>query len=134
MADEQTEATSQAESAQEIEHIRDIIFGAQIRDYNQRFQTIQRDLERLQQEIDRLAEQLVDQDSAQRKKLQELRREMRQADDDLRDELRQTAQALTTEKVDRLALGELFVELGTHLKTGGSLADLLRNLGEQAQD
>jgi hypothetical protein len=59
---------------------------------------------------------------------------MRQADDDLRDELRQTAQALITEKVDRLALGELFVELGTHLKTGGSLADLLRSLGEKAQD
>jgi predicted nucleic acid-binding Zn-ribbon protein len=134
MAGEQTEATSQAESTQEIEHIRDIIFGAQVRDYNQRFQTIQRDLERLQQEIDRLAEQLTDQDSAQRKKLQALRREMRQADDDLRDELRQTAQALTTEKVDRLALGELFVELGTHLKTGGSLADLLKGLGEKEQD
>jgi predicted nucleic acid-binding Zn-ribbon protein len=134
MSDEQIEATAQAEPAEEVEHIRDIIFGAQMRDYNQRFQTIQRDLERLQQEIDRLAEQLADQDSAQRKKLQDLRREMRQADDDLRDELRQTAQALITEKVDRLALGELFVELGTHLKTGGSLADLLRSLGEQAQD
>lgn len=134
MTDEQIEATAQAEPAEEIEHIRDIIFGAQMRDYNQRFQTVQRDLERLQQEIDRLAEQLADQDSAQRKKLQDLRREMRQADDDLRDELRQTAQALITEKVDRLALGELFVELGTHLKTGGSLADLLRSLGEKAQD
>jgi predicted nucleic acid-binding Zn-ribbon protein len=134
MSDEQIEATAQAEPAEEVEHIRDIIFGAQMRDYNQRFQTIQRDLERLQQEIDRLAEQLADQDSAQRKKLQDLRREMRQADDDLRDELRQTAQALITEKVDRLALGELFVELGTHLKTGGSLADLLRSLGEKAQD
>ncbi|QLQ06805.1 MAG: hypothetical protein HZY76_12625 [Anaerolineae bacterium] len=43
-------------------------------------------------------------------------------------EVRQTAQALSFEKVDRAALGELFVNLGTHLKTGGSLADILQGL------
>ena len=59
---------------------------------------------------------------------------MRRADDGLRDELRQTAQRLTNDKVDRVALGELFIELGTHLKTGGSLADVLKDLGEKEQD
>jgi len=54
---------------------------------------------------------------------------MRQADDDLRAELRQKAQQLMTDKVDRVALGELFIELGTHLKAGGALADLLQVLG-----
>ena len=53
---------------------------------------------------------------------------MRRADDDLRDELRQTAQKLTSDKVDRVALGELFIDLGTHLKSGGSLADVLKSL------
>ena len=109
-----------------------------MREYAQQFQTVERDLERLQQEIDRLAErlaeQLADQDSSQTKKLQNLRREMRRADDGLRDELRQTAQKLTDDKVDRVALGELFIELGTHLKTGGSLADVLKGLGEKEQD
>jgi predicted nucleic acid-binding Zn-ribbon protein len=133
MTDEQTKATSQLESVQEVDRIRDIIFGPQMRDYEQRFQTVKRDLDRLQQEIDRLTEQLTDQDSSQGKKLQKLRREMRQADEDLRDELRQTAQKLTTDKVDRLALGELFIELGTHLKTGGSLADLLESLGDKIE-
>lgn len=134
MTDKQTKATSQMESVQEVERIRDIIFGTQMRDYEQRFQTVQRDLKRLQQEIDRLTEQLAEQGSSQSKKAQDLRREMRKADDDLRDELRQTAQSLTTDKADRVALGELFIELGTQLKTGASLVDVLKSLEEKEQD
>ena len=133
MTDEQTSAPSAVESVQEMDRVRDIIFGPQMREYAQQFQTVERDLERLQQEIDRLAEQLADQDSSQTKKLQNLRREMRRADDGLRDELRQTAQRLMDDKVERVALGELFIELGTHLKTGGSLADVLKGLGEKEQ-
>lgn len=133
MTDEQANATPQMESAQEVDRIRDIIFGPQMRDYEQRFQIVQRDLDRLQQEIDRLSEQLTDQDSAQSKKLQNLHREMRQTDDGLRDELRQIAQNLMTDKVDRVALGELFIELGTHLKTGGTLADLLESLEDRTE-
>lgn len=133
MADKQAKAVPGAESGQEVERIRDIIFGPYIRDYEQRFQIVQRDLERLQQELDRLAEQLTDQESDQSKKLQALRREMRQADDSLRDELRQTTQQLTADKVDRLALGELFIELGSHLKTGGSVSELLKSLNTKEE-
>jgi hypothetical protein len=128
MSDEQVHATPRMDPSQEVDRIRDIIFGSQMRDYEQRFQNAQRDLDRLQQEIDRLTEQLTDQDNNQGKKLQALRREMRQADDDLRDELRQTANTLTNDKVDRVVLGDLFTELGAHLKSGGSLADLLMNV------
>jgi predicted nucleic acid-binding Zn-ribbon protein len=134
MTEEQVQTVPHVESSQEVDRIRDIIFGPQIRDYEGRFQNVQRDLDRLQQEIDRLIEQLTSQDNSQNKKLQALRREMRQADDDLRGELRQTSQKLTTDKVDRVTLGELFIELGTHLKTGGSLADLLKIVGEIEQD
>jgi predicted nucleic acid-binding Zn-ribbon protein len=123
------QAMSGAGTAQEVERIRDIIFGPQMRDYEQRFQAVQRDLSRLQQELDRLTDQLSEQDREQGKKLQSLRGEMRQADDDLRAEVRQKAQQLMTDKVDRVALGELFIELGTHLKAGGALADLLQVLG-----
>jgi chromosome segregation ATPase len=122
------QTASGAGTAQEVERIRDIIFGPQMRDYEQRFQAAQRDLSRLQQELDRLNEQLSEQDREQGKRLQALRGEMRQADDDLRDELREKAQQLVTDKVDRVALGELFVELGTQLKAGGALADLLQAL------
>ena len=133
MSDEQANAMAQVESVQEVDRIRDIIFGHQMRDYDQRFQIVRRDLERLQQELDRLTERLAEQDTNQARRLQELRQEMRRADDDLRDELRQATQALTNDKVDRVALGELFIELGTHLKTGGFLVDLLKDLGEKTQ-
>jgi predicted nucleic acid-binding Zn-ribbon protein len=134
MSDKPTKAEPVKETAQEVERIRDIIFGTQMRDYDRQFQTLQRDLERLQQEIDRLNEQLADQDSSQGKKLQTLRREVRKADDDLREELRDTAQKLTTDKVDRVALGQLFVELGTNLTTGGSLSELAQTLENITQD
>ena len=133
MSDEQVNAISQVEAPQEVDRIRDIIFGHQMRDYDQRFQIVRRDLERLQQELDRLAERLAEQDSSQAKRLQELRQEMRRADDDLRDELRQATQMLTDDKVDRVALGELFIEVGTHLKSGGFLVDLLKDLTEKKQ-
>ena len=134
MSDEQVQAMAAVETAREVDRIRDIIFGPQMREYGQRFENVQRDLDRLQGEIDHLVEQLTDQAGDQSKKLQTLRREMRQADDGLREELRQTAQKLMADKVDRVALGELFIELGKQLKTGGSLADLLKIVEETEQD
>ena len=134
MTDEPAKASPPLESAQDVDRIREIIFGSQMRDYQQRFQSLQRDLVRHQQEIDHLAEQLSEQGSNQGKKLQSLRQELRQADEDLRDELRQKGQKLTAEKVDRVVLGELFIELGTHLKTGGSLADWVTELREKVAE
>ncbi|MGD9146804.1 MAG: hypothetical protein PVG56_06310 [Anaerolineae bacterium] len=129
MSDEQLQATSQ-----DVDRIRDIIFGSQMRDYQQRFEGYQRDLARLQQEIAQLSEQLAEQDSTQTKKVQSLRREMRQADDDLRVELRETAQRLTVDKVERVDLGQLFLEIGNRLTEGRSVGDLLKGLVEGEQD
>lgn len=79
-------------------------------------------------DLEELAAQMAEQDAAQKTNLGDLRQELRKADADLREELRQIAQRLTDGKTDRSTLGELFIELGGHLKTGGSLADLLQNL------
>lgn len=130
-------SSEQVQSAtQEVDRIRDIIFGTQMRNYQQQVVLIQRDLARLQEKIDRLTEQLTEQDSDQGKKLQVLRREVRQADDDLRNELRETAQRLTTDKVERVDLGHLFSEIGGHLTEGASVGDLLKGLvkGERDSD
>jgi hypothetical protein len=124
----ETKVATQAETLQKVDRVRDIIFGHQMRDYEQRFQLVQRDLDRLQQELDRLNEHLTDHNADQVKQFQGFRRDMRQADDDLRAEMRHIAQRLTDEKVDRIALGELFVEVGSHLKAGGSIIDFLKNL------
>ncbi|MEM7348833.1 MAG: hypothetical protein AAF485_31775, partial [Chloroflexota bacterium] len=78
-------------------------------------------------------EALSDQDGSQRKQLQSLQQEMKEADTELRDEMRETNQQLTTDKVDRAILGDLFIELGNQLKTGGSVNDLLAQLGDQVE-
>ena len=126
MSDEHLQASSQ-----DVERIRDIIFGTQMRDYQQQFEALQRDVARLQQELDQLNEQLAEQDSNQGKKIQALRRDTRQADDELRSELRETAQKLATDKVERADLGRLFLEIGTHLTEGRSIDDLLQSLVEK---
>jgi len=130
MTDEKTHETEQATPIQEVDRIRDIIFGPQMRSYQERFQQIARDMERLQQELDRLSQQLAEQDGSQSKRLQALRHEVREADDNLRAELRRRADELTSDKVSRDSLGELLVELGTRLQSGGSLSDLLESIVE----
>ncbi len=129
MSDEHVQASSQ-----EVDRIRDIIFGAQMRDYGQQFDTVRRDLERLQAGIDHLSEQLAEQDRGQADRLQVLRRELRKADDDLRAELRATAQKLAGDKVDRMDLGQVFIEIGNYLKTGGTTTGLLKTLVDVEQE
>ncbi len=201
-------AEQPALQGESVERIRDIIFGPKMRDYEQRFDALVRDVNRLQADLDHLSEQLTAKEAAQSKSLQALRQELRQADGelrgeakaesarlsahmaeqntaltnalnaarqelgqaddnlqaafkadveqvncaiadheasqkttiqslrqelrkadaDIREELRLIMQRLTDEKTDRSTLGELFVELGNHVKSGGNLADLLQGL------
>lgn len=121
-------------SSHEVERVREIIFGPQMRDYDQRFAVIRRDLDRLRLELEQLAEQASDRESEQNKRAQALRREMRQADDDTRAELRQVAQKLGYEKVDRFALGDLLIEMGRHLKEGSSLTRMLGGVIQQLDE
>lgn len=161
----------QAEQPESVDRIRDIIFGPKMRDYDQRFEAIVRDLDRLQQELDgltdkqtsqnaaqtkssqtlrqelrqadselrselkqelaRIETQMAEQNASQNEELQALRQELRKANADLREELRQIAQRLTGDKTDRSTLGDLFIELGNQVKSGGSLADLLKGLDQQ---
>ena len=49
------------DSAQKVERIRNIVFGSQMREYEQRFATINRDIARVQQEIAHTNEQMLNQ-------------------------------------------------------------------------
>jgi hypothetical protein len=119
----ETKHPSTEETPHEVDRIREIIFGTHMRAYEGNFQTIQRDLERLQQEIDHLNDALVEQEKNQKKKLQTLERE-----------LRETAQKLTAEKVDRQVLGDLLIELGGLLKSAGSFAGALKEMLASQED
>jgi chromosome segregation ATPase len=134
MSDDRTQITPGTETAEELGRIRDILFGHQMRDYQQRFEAMRRDLERLQGELDRLRQQLAEQDAEQEKKLGSLRQEARDADEALRSELRETAARLTDQKTDRAVLAEWFIQVGANLKGGGSIDGVLKSLGGTAKD
>jgi multidrug resistance efflux pump len=134
MSDDKAQVAPATETVEEVGRIRDILFGQQMRDYQQRFDALRRDLERQQGELDRLRQQLADQDADQGKKLGALRQEARDADDALRGELRETSALLSDQKADRAVLAELFIQLGTSIKNGSSIDGLLKSLGESAKD
>lgn len=121
------------ENPQEVDRIRDIIFGSQMRAYEGSFQTIQNDLERLWHELERLNGKTDEQDANQNKKLQTLERELRKADDNLRAELRETAFRLTDEKVDRQTLGDLLIELGSQLKSASAFSGASKEPSEPTE-
>lgn len=85
-------------------------------------------LAQVKADLEQWAAQMMELDATQKTNLNDLRQELRNADIGLREELRQMTQRLTDDKTDRSTLGDLFIELGGHLKAGGSLADLLQNL------
>lgn len=128
MSEEMAAITAGPETAEELGRIRDILFGHQMRDFQQRFDAVRRDLERLQGELDRLRQQLADQDIEQGKKLGTLRQEARDADEALRSELRETAALLSDQKTDRAVLAELLIQVGKDLKSGGSFDSALKAL------
>lgn len=63
---------AKGESLEKMDRIRELVFGTQMRDYNQRFEVVNRDLVRLQQEINHLNEQLSAQAHAASQRLNEV--------------------------------------------------------------
>ena len=59
------------ESAEKMERIREIVFGSQIREYDQRFDNLGRDIQRLQEEVSHLTEQLSEQNQLLSERLQD---------------------------------------------------------------
>ncbi len=128
MSNEKTTPNLPTGSDPQIDRVRELILGPHLRETGQHFQDMGRDLARLQQEFDRLTQQVAEQEQEHSKRLQALRTEARDGDNTLRTELRDATQQLNTDKMDRSALGELFIELGNQIKAGGSLGSILADL------
>lgn len=62
------------------------------------------------------------------RKLETLRREVRQAEDGLRGELRRITDRLGDQKTDRKALAGMLMEVATRLETGNTMTGLLEDL------
>lgn len=121
-------------SPQDLERVREILFGKTIREYEKRFQTLQRDLDRLQSALDKANERLAEQEREHNKHLQEVRQELRAASSELRAEMREITERLTGEKVDKETLGDLLVELGTQIKGEGLFSSVLEGLLQMDQE
>jgi acetyl-CoA carboxylase alpha subunit len=120
MSKQKAKAASQEEPAAAVDRLRDIIFGAQSREYEDQFQSLQRALKRLQQETDRLRQQQAHRESDETEKIQQLQQEVQRLHAELRAELRQINQQNKTEYLERPALAKLLIKLGTDLKEHGS--------------
>jgi chromosome segregation ATPase len=130
MTDERPRAAPAVNSGQEVDRIREIIFGTQMRDYGQRFEAIQQEIDRLRQEIARLSERQSEQRDGLSVRLDELRVDVQQTADDLRSELEQVAERLEAQKVDRETLGQWLIGLGTSLKSGKAPPAVLEPMDE----
>ncbi|MEZ4677885.1 MAG: hypothetical protein R2932_27075 [Caldilineaceae bacterium] len=148
------------ESTEKVERIRDIIFGTQMRDYTQRFDTLSRELARVSQEVTRLGEQmqeqekrlraelrqesdrllaqLQDQDKAHQQQLQALDQRLSAQLHDLDQKHTQNAQTLGTnlasvEQLLRNELHDIMKQLNRAKVDRPSLGELLVNLGTSLQ-
>jgi chromosome segregation ATPase len=110
MKDEELDSTAGATVPGEVDRIRDIIFGPQMRQYQQEFQALRKHLNQLERKLD----QLADDGQTQKKKLATLRRDMRRMGDELRSELQSANQ------VERAHLGQVLLEIGSRLGAEGS--------------
>jgi len=124
----EADSVKSATSPQDLERVREILFGGVIRDHDTRFATLQRDLERLQKALDRTNEELANRDSAQSKKLQEARQAFQTENDEMRAELRSSVERLSSAKVDKEQLGNLFIEMGNQIKGNGTMNAVLDGL------
>ena len=136
-------------SGEKLERIRELLFGAQTREYTRRFDALERSLtqvqQQLQQQIQRLDEQLQTHQEQMAQQLQMMAQKQAEqvaaTDQQLRTtqatvlaELRDASSQLDQAKMDRAALGTLFAELGTTLQAtapASSITDWLTQLEEQ---
>ena len=128
MDQSQESAPRPKRSATEIERIRELVVGPQLRQSEQKIGTLQKDIDRLQREIQQLASQLNEQNMSLSERLQQVRQDLQESVGEVRNEVRQVAEGLEQNKVDRHMLGDLFIELGNHIKEGGAISDALQDL------
>ena len=160
MAADKTTASAQpgaAQSAEKIDRIRDIVFGGQMRDYAQRFDMLDTDLSRSQQEIsalqeslraqeanflrqlqqraDELSAQLTDQVTRQTQQLQDLERRVVRSVQDLEQKLLRGQEEFNRmvragEEALRNEYRQSSAALNQNKMDRFSLGDLLTELGQ----
>lgn len=86
-----------------------------------------------ERELRMLKTSASEQREQQERKLDALKRELREAEDTLRAELRRIGDRLDDQKTDRRALAAMLMEVATRLETGTSVSGLLEELTSSAE-
>ena len=121
-----------ASGGEEVERIRDIIFGSQMKAYDGSLVALRADTEQLRQHLGRLQAQLAEAEAEQARRLQGLRADITGDMDGLRTELRAAVERLDHGKADRELLGRLLMDLGHQLvDRPQTLGERLAALGRQ---
>jgi DNA anti-recombination protein RmuC len=116
----------QGASTEKLERIREIVFGAQMREYSQRFENLQRDMARLQQELQRLTEQLGEQGRQQAK-------QVREVDDRLAAKLQEQSRQLT-QQVTELDNRQSAQLRDADQRLGDLIAEIDKRFNQKAAD
>jgi chromosome segregation ATPase len=125
----------------EVDRIRDIIFGSQMRTYEQQFKRVAGQLDQINKQLDELKANLGRQRQDLEGQILKLREATQQSQSEMertfsnqlaqsRSEFTQGLDALEDAKTSRSHLGELLIEMGTRLKQQGDISDLLGQLGK----
>lgn len=124
-------APTQGKNPNELDHIRDILFGTQSREMEQRIEALEAALQtlssqlrdQLNQQAQRQSEATQSQAAAQAEQLQQMGQTLQAGLDglsaelqQLRQEVAQAVQRLEHEKTNRVDLGQLLVALGEQLQ------------------
>jgi len=123
----------QKKAGQNIDQIRELIFGEYIQKYERRFKDIAQDSKKLNQLVEELRQQLAAeaeiQKAEQQKKIGDLKKSIQS---ELQKAVKQI-ESLQSDKVDSLQLANLLIDLGMRLK-GENVLDSINPDGEDRSD
>jgi len=118
--------TDKKNPGQNIDQIRDLIFGEQIQKYDKQFSEIAKDNKKLNELIEEVSQQLK---IELEQKISAVKKDVQKIQSTLQKEIDE----LQSDKVDRLQMANLLIELGMRLK-GENVLDSITSEGEQSNN
>ena len=133
----------QTSSGQNIDQIRDLIFGEQIQKYDRRFKELAQEGKKLNGLIDEMLQKLVAESDKQKadleQKINEVKKDFQKIQANLQQavkeigNLKSSIDGLQSDKVDRIQIANLLIDLGMRLK-GENILDSISIEGDEASD
>jgi len=126
----------QKSSGQNIDQIRDLIFGEQIQKYERRFKEFAQDSKKLNELIEEVRQQLAADSEMQKAELEQkinaVKKDLQKIQSNLQQAVKEV-EGLQSDKVDRLQMANLLIDLGMRLK-GENVLDSITQEGEESSD